>query len=441
MTIAANNPAGGAATNAALVARLAAVECPAFAQRRKRRPGAEHSSPAMVLVRGEGSYLEDVEGRRFLDLAAGFGSVLLGHGHRALRAAISAQSEQLIQGLGDVYASDTKLRLLERLAALYPEPGAKVLLTQSGADAVTAALKTAVLATGRVGVIAFDGAYHGLGFAPLPACGYARSFREPFAAQLNPHVRFAPYPGMRGASALASLEMVEDLLRAGNIGAVLVEPVAGRGGCVVPPDGFLMQLGMLARRYGALLVADEIWTGLGRSGAMLRSVVQSAQPDVVCVGKGLGGGLPISACIARDEVMQAWAQGGLVVHTSTHAGAPLGCAAALAVLDTVARQQLIARAQKLGRVWRQRLRAHLADCPALQQVRGVGLMVGVELDSAASAQRAVAGLVERGVIAITGGIDGACLTLTPPLTVDEDALLGMAPLLAAALNEPPPSQR
>ncbi len=139
--------------------------------------------------------------------------------------------------------------------------------------------------------------------------------------------------------------------------------------------------------------------------------------------------------------MQAWAQGGLVVHTSTHAGAPLGCAAALAVLDTVARQQLIARAQKLGRVWRQRLRAHLADCPALQQVRGVGLMVGVELDSAASAQRAVAGLVERGVIAITGGIDGACLTLTPPLTVDEDALLGMAPLLAAALNEPPPSQR
>lgn len=420
--------------NAAWVARLAAVECPAFKSRRQRREGAEHSHPPIVLTRGDGSYVEDVEGRRYLDLAAGFGSVLLGHGHAALTKAVHAQSQRLIQGLGDVYASDTKLLLLERLAALYPDVGAKVLLTQSGADAVTAALKTALLATGRNGVIAFDGAYHGLGYGPLPACGFAASFREPFAAQLNPHVRFAPYPGVRGATVSASLEMVEAWLAEGDVGALLVEPIAGRGGCVVPPVGFLMQLGELARKHGALLIADEIWTGLGRSGAMLQSVAQSARPDVVCLGKGLGGGVPISACIARDEVMEAWAQGGQVVHTSTHAGAPLGCAAALAVLDTVEREQLVVRAQQLGQQWQQHLRTALADCAAMREVRGAGLMVGVELDSAASAQRAVAGLLERGVIAITGGIAGACLTLTPPLTVDEDALMGMAPLLRDALR-------
>ena len=360
--------------------------------------------------------------------------MLLGHGHPALAAAMSAQSQRLTQGLGDVYASDTKLLLLERLASLYPEPGAKVLLTQSGADAVTAALKTAVLATGRSGVIAFDGAYHGLGYGPLPACGFAGSFRAPFAAQLSPHVRFASYPGVRGATAAASLESLEAWLGEGDVGAVLVEPIAGRGGCVVPPAGFLRQLGALARKHGALLIADEIWTGLGRSGALLRSVAQGVCPDVVCLGKGLGGGVPISACIAREEVMEAWAQGGQVVHTSTHAGAPLGCAAALAVLETVDREQLVVRAQQLGRQWQQRLRDELADCPALREVRGAGLMVGVKLDCAASAQRAVAGLLQRGVIAITGGVAGDCLTLTPPLTVAEDALLSMAALLREVLR-------
>ncbi|HZO15787.1 MAG TPA: aminotransferase class III-fold pyridoxal phosphate-dependent enzyme, partial [Polyangiaceae bacterium] len=259
-------------------ARLARVECPAFPARQSAR----RAPTPIVLARGDGDEIWDVDGRRYVDLTAGFGSLLLGHGHPGWSAALAAQSARLVQGLGDVYASDVKVMLLEELAALHPSPGARVLLTQSGSDAVTAAIKTAMLATGKNGIIAFDGAYHGLGYAPLPACGFSPSFAAPFEAQLNPHVRFAPYPGLRGATLDASLSFVGEILRGGDVGLVLVEPVLGRGGIVVPPLGFLESLRELAHEHGALVAADEIWTGLGRAGAW-RS---GDDVDILCFGKG-----------------------------------------------------------------------------------------------------------------------------------------------------------
>src|SRR5688500_5942857 len=155
--------------------------------------GPPASTSGIVLVRGLGANLWDADDNRYVDLAAGFGSLLLGHGHPAVLAALRTQSERLLLALGDVYPSDVKVELLERLVALYPEP-AQALLAQSGSDAVSGALKTAALATGRPGVVAFGGAYHGLGYGPLAACGLRESYREPFAAQLGRHVRFAPYP-------------------------------------------------------------------------------------------------------------------------------------------------------------------------------------------------------------------------------------------------------
>ncbi len=414
--------------------RLERVECPAFGQRRRDRQeksGAEMAP--IVLGWGKGSNLVDVDGNRFVDLCAGFGSVLLGHGDKAVARAIEGQSERLMQGLGDVYGSDAKVALLERLSQLHPAPGAQVLLAQSGSDAVTAAIKTAVLATGRPGVLAFEGAYHGLGYGPLPACGLRESYRAPFAAQLSPHVRFAPYP--RGEGDLdRALDAVEAALRLGEVGAVLVEPVLGRGGCVVPPDAFLPRLCEIAHRHGALVVADEIWTGLGRAGSPLRSLAIGAKVDVLCLGKGLGGGLPISACIAGPDVMGAWARGGEVVHTSTHAGAPLACAVALATLEAVRSRKLPDRAREVGARVIATLREDLRDVDAVVEVRGVGLMIGIELATPELGLAAMRGLLESGFVTITGGARGEVLTLTPALTISEELFSAVGPALRRVIG-------
>jgi len=418
-----------------LAERLAELECPAVAHRRLARAGANRLDTApIVLASGRGAELTDVDGNRYVDLAAGFGAALLGHGHEAITHAVSSQASKLVQGLGDVYATETKVALLGELARLHPGRVPRVLLGQSGGDAVTAALKTATLSTGRNSFIAFDGSYHGLGYGPLAACGFRASFRQPFAEQLSKQVRFAPYPGVRGASADVALSTLDDLLRDEPTAAVLVEPIVGRGGCVVPPDGFLVQLCALARKHGALVIADEIWTGMGRCGAMLRSEHCGAPIDIVCLGKGLGGGLPISACIASADHMAGWASGIEVVHTSTHVGAPLACAAALATLETLRVEGLVERSATLGQRFRDSLLDVLGGCESVVEVRGAGLMIGIELDSATTAQGAIRQLLRRGYVVISGGIAGDTLTLTPPLGIDEDVLLGFGPCLREILQ-------
>lgn len=414
--------------------RLERVECPAFVERRGARAAVSTADMTpIVLASGSFSNIEDADGNRYVDLAAGFGAVLLGHGAPPITSAVRAQSERLVQGLGDVYSADVKVSLLEELAALHPGESPKVILGQSGSDALTAAIKTAALATGKPGLVAFEGSYHGLGYAPLPACGLRESYRAPFADQLNPRVAFAPYP--RGeAEVERSLGALEEALRRGDAGAVLIEPVLGRGGCVVPPDAFVLGVCEAAHRSGALVIADEVWTGLGRSGAMARTAAIGAPVDILCFGKGLGGGLPIAACVAPDPIMQAWARGGEVVHTSTHAGLPLACAAALATLEALRSEGLVARSFEVGARAQEALRGELAGLPSVVDVRGVGLMIGIELESPALALRASRGMLERGYIVITGGRRGEVLTLTPPLTIPEELLHGAARALREALS-------
>jgi 4-aminobutyrate aminotransferase/(S)-3-amino-2-methylpropionate transaminase len=420
----------------AAATRIEAVESPAFGARRKARAevaGAEMCP--IVYASGAGSNVVDVDGNRYVDLAAGFGALLLGHAPPRVVRALDAQRDRLWMALGDLYPSDVKVALVERIAALYPEKGARALLGQSGSDAIAAALKTAKLATGKPGVIAFEGAYHGLGYGPLAACGLKRSWREAFADQLNPHVAFVPYP-QSASDGEAVLSLIENELDRGSVGALLVEPILGRGGAIVPPDGFLRDAGALARRYGALLVADEIWTGLGRSGDVLASVAAGALPDLVCLGKGLGGGLPISACIGPDHVMQAWRReaGREVVHTATFHGAPLACATALATLDALASGDLAARARAVGDTWRQNLSRALADVPGVRAVRGQGLMIGVDLGAANVALAILRALLDAGYITTLGGLAGEVLMLTPALTIAEPLLEGFTATLRGLLD-------
>jgi 4-aminobutyrate aminotransferase/(S)-3-amino-2-methylpropionate transaminase len=215
---------------------------------------------------------------------------------------------------------------------------------------------------------------------------------------------------------------------------VLVEPVLGRGGCIVPPDAFLPALVELAHRHGALVIADEVWTGLGRSGSMLRSAAVGAAVDIVCLGKGLGGGLPISACIAPEAIMAAWARGGEVVHTSTHSGAPLACATALATLDALRTRKLPDRARDVGQRVTDALTRELEPVLGFVEARGVGLMVGIELASGELGQRAVQGLLERGYVVTSGGARGEVIVLTPALDIHEELLLGVGGALRAVLE-------
>jgi 4-aminobutyrate aminotransferase/(S)-3-amino-2-methylpropionate transaminase len=385
----------------------------------------------IVYASAEGSNVTCVDGNRYVDLAGGFGAALVGHRHPRVVRAISLQSERLLHALGDVFPSDATVGLVERLARLYPEPNAQVALGQSGSDAVTIALKTAYLFTGKPGVLAFAGAYHGLGYGPLSASSFRPSYRDPFLAQLSPHVRFLAYPADE-ASLSSSLLAVREALATGAAGAILVEPILGRGGVIEPPAGFLDSLGALAREHGALLIADEIWTGLGRSGRLLAA--ESARPDLICLGKGLGGGVPLSAVLGRRDVMAAWQKSEEVVHTSTFAGAPLACAAALATRDVLTRERLPERAERVGTAFRGQLSQALAGVPRAR-VRGRGLMLGIELDAKpGTCGEVMRRLLEQGYLTTSGGRARECLVLTPPLTMAEPLLEAAARAIATTLG-------
>jgi 4-aminobutyrate aminotransferase/(S)-3-amino-2-methylpropionate transaminase len=415
------------------VARLEQVECQAFAHRRASRAeasGADMSS--IVLSSGKGSNLFDVDGNRYVDLCAGFGAVVLGHAATPVSRALAGQADRLVQAMGDVYSADAKLALMERIASMHPGVRPRVILGQSGSDAVTAALKTARLATGKPGVVAFEGAYHGLGYGPLAACGVRPAYREAFADQLNEHVSFAPYPRAE-ADLDRALGAVETALKKGDVGAVLVEPILGRGGCITPPASFLSSLTDLAHRHGALVIADEIWTGMGRSGAMVWSTAAGAPADILCFGKALGGGVPISACVASEDVMASWARDPEVIHTSTHAGSPLACASAIATLDALRFRKLPARARELGDEARTCFRTELQGIADVVDVRGEGLLIGIELASGERALAATRGMLAKGYVIITGGMRSETLTLTPPLTIHAERLADAARALREVL--------
>ncbi|PIE05644.1 MAG: aspartate aminotransferase family protein [Sorangium cellulosum] len=397
-------------------------------------PQAGDASRPIVYASAIGANVFDVDGNRYVDLAAGFGSILLGHNAEFPARSMEMQCQRTWTGLGDVYPADAKIAMLERVTSLYPEGKARALLCQSGSDAVTAAIKTAVLHTQRPGIIAFNGAYHGMGYAALAACGYRDTFRIPFSQQLNQHISFAPYPH-QPADLEASLTAVRQALEKGNVAGIIVEPVLGRGGCIDPPPDFLPALSRLAFDAGATLIADEIWTGLGRSGALLACSRVGVVPDIICLGKGLGGGLPISACVARDAVMQAWAKHPGVLHTSTFQGNALACSTGVATIDTLRVQKLCERAAHVGDAFRTWLNCELKPLPAFIRTTGAGLMVGVELESGSIAARARHSLLQQGYIVLTGGSEGQSLTLTPPLTIHEDLLKGFVDVLAAVLRE------
>ncbi|MFY9779165.1 MAG: aspartate aminotransferase family protein, partial [Candidatus Baltobacteraceae bacterium] len=288
---------------------------------------------------GSGALVTDVDGNRYLDFTSAFGVATTGHANPAVARAVAEQAARLPHGMGDVHPSAPKARLLEKLASLAPVDGAKTFLCCNGSDSIEFALKTALLVTGEPNVLSFAGAYHGLSYGALEVSGIPK-FRKPWRKQLREGTSFLKFPDPREPrSNERALEAAAKALRKDrSIGAVLVEPIQGRAGVVVPPDGFLAGLRALCTERDTLLIVDEIYTGFGRTGRLFECQRENVRPDLLCVGKALAGGFPLSAAIASNEAANAWApSAGEALHTSTFLGNPLGCAAALANLAEIER--------------------------------------------------------------------------------------------------------
>jgi len=392
---------------------LAQHECPAVTARRARRAatlGSAADDP-IVWERAQGANVWDADGNRFVDLTSGFGVAFVGHQHPNVVEAVREQAGQLAHAMGDAYPDVQRIRLLARLAKFAGHELSVALLGLSGSDAVDAAVKTAHLATGRAGVLAFRGGYHGLASGVLPLQGYKAAFSEPFVGALHPAVTHLPWG--------ASLDEIRDRLAVGDIGLVLAEPVQGRGGMRAAPSGWLAEVAEATRAHGALFALDEIQSGMGRTGSRFAFEQEDVRPDLLCVGKALGGGYPLSACLGTPEAMNAWgASKGEALHTQTFLGHPVGCAAALATLEVIEREGLVQRAKALGDYFRDRL--------AQQGIptRGRGLMLGIELPDTLALSRA---LLRRGFIVLPAGQKAEVLGLTPPAvmtTAQVDAFLG-----------------
>jgi 4-aminobutyrate aminotransferase-like enzyme len=355
-----------------------------------------------------GANVVDVDDNRYLDLTAGFGVAAVGHRHPQVVAAARHQAGRLLHALGDVHAHPLRAALARRLGEHAPSDDPRVYFAVSGADAVEIALKTAQLSTGRSGVLAFEPGYHGLTLGAL-AVTSRPEFRQPFAGRLARRaVRRLPF----GCAA----ERLDEALRAATIGAVIVEPIVGREGVLLPPPGWLAALAAACRRHGALLIADEIFTGFGRTGRWFAVEHEGVRPDLLCCGKALGGGLPIAAVVGSAERMACWRRPGEALHTATHMANPLACAAALAVLDLLEELRLPERAAELG-PWVEERIAPWRQRATVREVRGRGLLWGIELTDRETAYRWAAAALARGVIVLAGGPQGRVVQLCPPLTI------------------------
>ncbi len=366
----------------------------------------------VALVSGQGSRVRDVEGREFIDLTSGWGVAALGHSHPALVAAIAEQAGRLMQTT-NLFYSLPQLELCERLLAIAPAALTRCFFLSSGAEAMEGALKLAHRATQRSKFVSTSASFHGRTLGALRVIGQAKH-RDPYAALLPDScvVSFGD-----ADAAVAAIDA--------DTAAFVVEPVQGEGGVHVAPPGYLRAVREACDRHGALLILDEIQTGIGRTGKWLALEHDDVVPDVLTLGKGLGGGVPIAAFLCTEAVAKTVSLGD---HGGTYAGNLLACAAANAVLRTISEEKLVERAAELGAKVVRRLEAFAAERPdRVSEVRGRGLLIGLELRDAERAAALPGRALERGILVnVTAG---NVMRLFPALTIPEEELFASLDVL------------
>jgi 4-aminobutyrate aminotransferase-like enzyme len=377
--------------------------------------------------RAKGTNVWDVDGNRFLDLNSSFGVASLGHANERVIDAINKQTEKIIHGMGDVHPPSVKVEFLEQLLTIMPQELNACILSVNGSDACESALKSMQVYTGKPGVIAFEYGYHGLGYGSLDVT-HKKHFRQNFTQRLTEHTHFVNYPNSEEAMH-ESLQRIKKLfeLYGKKIGGIIIEPVQGRGGVVKPPKGFLKELREICNLNGALLILDEIYTGFCRTGSMFAFQKEEIVPDLLCLGKTLGGGVPLSVCVGRKEIMDAWGESnGEAIHTSTFLGNPLSCAAGLAVLSELKENDFSKIVQEKGQYFLQKLRN--LRSPLVKEVRGEGLMLGIEfvdLESETAGQIVdgfMRACLAKGLIVLNCGPRGNVISLSPPFVITHEEI-------------------
>jgi 4-aminobutyrate aminotransferase-like enzyme len=401
--------------------------------------------------RAEGANVWDADGNRYLDFTGAFAVANLGHTAPAVRDAAIAQAGIMLHAMGDVHPASLKADLCESLSRITFERwglgAGKTFLANSGSEAVEAALKTALLHSGKPGVISFTGGYHGLGYGALEAVGidyfrapfraqsarfgvqlpYPHCYRCPFECRDGFRLEGSPFPNCSTPCLEKLRSQIAATIEQREIGCILVEPIQGRGGEITPPRDFLRILREICDEYKVLLILDEIYTGFHRTGKFFACEHFGVFPDIICLGKALTGGFPLAACAGRSDIMDAWpASSGEALHTSTMLGNPVGCAMALASIREHEKDTTAAAARRTGRTLRLALEA--LSSPHIGQVRGVGSMLGVELiktDGSPFPQLSVAIMyqgLKDGLILLGGGPAGNVLSFSPPFVVSEDEI-------------------
>jgi 4-aminobutyrate aminotransferase len=393
----------------------------------------QYTSPSLpraygiVPVRGEGAVIEDIDGNRFLDFCAGIAVNVTGHCHPAVVDAIRSQAAQLLH----YSASDFYLPIYAHLAAelerIAPMQGkTRVFLGNSGAEVVEASIKLARYVTGRQNLVSFYGGFHGRTYGAVSLTGSKAKYHAHFGPLL-PGVYHVPY----GSEGLDELEqrIFRRLMPANEFAAVIVEPIQGEGGVVVPDDVFLPRLRRLCDEHGMLLIADEVQSGMGRTGKMWAIEHWGVEPDVVVTAKGLASGMPVGAMIAKEPLM-AWGPG---AHGSTFGGNPVSCAAALATIKLL-EGGLMENATERGTQVLRALEPLVAQYPGIvRDVRGVGLLIGVQFDSGTIAADVEHEAFRRGLLVLTAGDD--VVRMTPPLVVTEEQTAAAIRIFEAAVEE------
>lgn len=376
-----------------------------------------HRQP-LVLVEGRGMVVRDIRGKEYLDFVGGIAVCALGHCHPALVKAISEQAKKLMH-VSNLYYTTLQVELARLLAKIAPKGINKFFFCNSGAEAVEGAFKLSVKHTKRQRIVAMQGSFHGRTSATVGATWKA-SYREPFAPLIPKIFDFVPFDDLAAAE-----RAVTD-----QTAAVILEPIQGEGGINVPSEGYLKGLRELCDARGVLLIFDEVQTGMGRTGKWFACEHWRVEPDVMTMAKALGGGFPIGCFGARAEIMDSFSAGD---HASTFGGNPLACTAAITVVRTMMRLKLPQRAARMGKYFKRRLEelAEKHDC--VHEVRGLGLMLGMELSTKEAADMAVKKAMERGFL-INCTADKV-LRFVPPLVVGREHIDRLVDALDEILSE------
>ena len=384
----------------------------------------------IVPVRGQGLTVEDIDGNLFLDFAAGIAVTSTGHSHPQVVAAIKEQAAELIHFSASDFYLPIYAELCERLAKITPIKGgrARTYLGNSGAEVVETSIKLARFATGRPYVVAFLGAFHGRTYGAVSLTGSKAKYHAQFGPLL-PGIYHAPFGTVEGLRWFDEV-LFDKLVPANEVAAIIVEPIQGEGGYIVPEDGFLPGLRELFDKHGILLIADEIQSGVGRTGAMWAVDLWDVKPDILLTAKGIASGMPIAAMVARADLLERWSAGH---HGSTYGGNPIACAAALVTLDLI-ESGLVENAATRGAQAMTGLRQIADRFPGLvRDVRGRGLMIGIEFDSSAHADEAQWACFQRGLLVLECG--KSSVRMSPALTVSEAEMTTALRIFGEAVTE------